>query len=75
MNKVQDFISNIPDDDVKTIVGEIKEMDDTGILVDGKTRRYIHGLMAYADIPHKDAMTIVIHSTLRRAAYAYCNIN
>jgi len=74
MNKVQAFINSIPDDDVKTIVGEIKEMEDTAILVDGKTRRYIRGLMDYADIPHKDSMTIIINSVLRRAAYAYCGV-
>ncbi|NIE81831.1 MULTISPECIES: hypothetical protein [unclassified Burkholderia] len=74
MNIVQRFLSEIPVADLRLSVEEMKNYEETGVLVDGVVRRLSADLMRQTGMTHGDSSKVIEAGVLRLAAYRWANV-
>ena len=55
MSKLTDLLESIPDSSLKTIIEELKELKETGILTFGQTRTQTLHIMNDCDMDYHDS--------------------
>jgi hypothetical protein len=73
-SKVKQIFEGLHAEELKAVVRDLIALDDTGILpLDGSARLLMRRLQEETGIPHKDAHHLVLHHTLRMAAFKWAN--
>lgn len=71
MSPMQAIFNGLSDDQLKAIVRDLQEQDETGILPHGPARELQARIVAETGVPTKDAFQLVQHEPLRRAAFKW----
>lgn len=71
MNAVEKILASVSDADLKDCVAELKALDDSGVLPNGKVRALAHRLQDEAGLSGNDARNVANTSVIRIAAFKW----
>ena len=71
MNSVQVIFNDMSDDQLKAVVRDLQQQDQTGILPSGPARDLAKRLVSETNVSANDAFQLVQHEPLRRAAFKW----
>lgn len=74
MNPVQTILASISDADLKEAVAELKALEDSGLLPDGKVRALAHRLQVEAGLSGNDARNVANTAVIRIAAFKWAGV-
>jgi hypothetical protein len=74
MNTVETFLAAISEEDLRAAVGEMKILDETGVLPEGTVRRLTTDLASHSGVRDFEARKIIESAVLRTAAYRWAGV-
>lgn len=74
MNAVQKILADLSDDDLKKALGELKVLENKGVLPEGITRKLAHTLQEEAGLTAHDARSVAQSSIFRIAAFKWADL-
>lgn len=73
MSPVKALYNALSDAQLKAVVRDLQQQDETGVLPPGPARELAQRLVAETKVPVSDAFHLVQHEPLRRAAFKWAS--
>lgn len=71
MSAVRQFFDALSEEDLRTIISELRELEETGVLAQGRTRELALELAELHGLTARDALSLAQREPLRMAAYLW----